>query len=87
MKIDVLRIAELSNLNINEDELERFSNQMSDIIDMISDLPDTDSAVIPEKQVMPLRKDEVLKSLTADEALMNAPEAFDGCFAVLRVID
>ena len=87
MEIDVLRIAELSNLSISEEEFSRLSRQMSDIVDMISTLPEGTCESAPQKAVMSLRTDEVCDSLAVDNVLSNAPKAFDGCFAVPRTVD
>lgn len=87
MEIDVLRIAELSNLSVKEEELSRFSRQMSDIIDMIASLPDVDCESTPQKSEMKLRKDEICDSMPVDKVISNAPKYFDGCFVVPRTVD
>jgi len=87
MEIDILRIAELSNLSISKDELSRFSAQMGDIIEMISDLPEWNCEAGLEKSEMVLREDEICDSMPFDKAVSNAPKAFEGCFVVPHTVD
>ena len=86
MDINIKRIAELAMLELNENESQKISAEMADMINMVSDLPD-----FCEEQCntfeMELREDEVFPSgYSRDELLMNAPETYNGCFSVPRTV-
>lgn len=86
MDINIKRIAELAMLEVNEDESEKISAEMTEMINMVSDLPklcNEQSNAIE----MELREDEVISSeCSREELLMNAPETYNGCFSVPRTV-
>lgn len=91
-KKEVMDTAELARLEINEDELDKFITQLGNILEYIKDLNQIDTTdVEPTSHVLelstPLRDDEVVQELTADQALENAPESEDGFFVVPKVIE
>lgn len=91
-KKDVLETAELARLEFNEEELEKFTHQLGDILEYIEDLNELDTQnVEPTSHVLelstPLRKDKVEQLITAEEALQNAPEREDDFFVVPKVIE
>jgi aspartyl-tRNA(Asn)/glutamyl-tRNA(Gln) amidotransferase subunit C len=91
-KEDVLKVAELARLEFGEAELEKFTEQMGDILTYIERLNELDTAnVEPTSHVLdipaPLRDDVVVEWLHTGEALENAPEEEDGFFVVPRVIE
>ena len=86
MDINIKRIAELAMLEVNEDESEKISAEMAEMINMVSDL-----AKLCNEQSnaieMELREDEVISSeCSREELLMNAPETYNGCFSVPRTV-
>lgn len=91
-KEDVLKVAELARLEFGEAELEKFTEQMGDILTYIERLNELDTDnVEPTSHVLdiptPLREDVVEEWLNTGEALENAPEEEDGFFVVPRVIE
>lgn len=95
MKIDrdmVEHIANLAKLQLTGDEIERYAEQLSAILEYAERLQalDTD-AIPPTASVLPLRnvlrRDTARPSLTPDEVLANTADAADGQFRVEAVLD
>lgn len=93
---DVLYVAELANLELNESEVETFRGQLDAILTYIDKLKQLDvSAVEPMAQVIQsaaspdgaLRDDAVRKCDVADAILEQAPEAKKPYFRVPKVIE
>jgi len=88
----VIDIAELAKLNLTEAEIERFTGQLSTVLDYASklqalntdDIPPT-ATVLPLENVM--REDEVKPSLPRDKALANAFSPTEGQFRVDAVLE
>ena len=95
MKLDremVEHIAELAKLQLTENELDRYAEQLSDILDYAEKLQalDTD-AIPPMASVLPLRNvlrdDKTQPSLPRGEALANTADTAEGQFRVEAVLD
>ena len=95
MKLDramVEHIAELAKLQLTEEEIDRYAEQLSDILAYAEKLQalDTD-AIPPTASVLPLRNvlrpDEVAPSLPRDEVLANAADTAEGQFRVDAILD
>jgi len=91
-KEDVRHIARLARLGVSDDEVERFSNQLSDILEAFEVLQHIDTSdVEPTSHSVAvsnvLRDDIVTPSLPASEVLRNAPNEEDGCFRVRAVLE
>ena len=89
---DVIKVAELARLEFREEELEKFTEQLGNIITYIGKLNELDTKdVEPTSHVLdlatPLREDKVVEWLTREEALENAPREEDGFFVVPQVIE
>ena len=84
----VLHVAKLARLELTEDEMERFSGELSKVLDYIEkiselgDLEDIEptSHVVAVENV--LRADEPRPSLPVEVALENAPDPALGGFRV-----
>lgn len=88
----VQHIAALARLGLTEAELERMRHQLSDVLDHISMLQEVDTSdIAPTAQVIQLqnvmRDDVVEASLSADDALANAPRTEGGYFRVNAVLE
>ena len=91
-KKDVLNTAELARLEFDDESLSKFTRQLGDILVHIDDLAALDTEnVEPTSHVLelsiPFRKDEVVQTITTEEALRNAPSKENGFFTVPKVIE
>ncbi|MEF9983069.1 MAG: Asp-tRNA(Asn)/Glu-tRNA(Gln) amidotransferase subunit GatC [Oscillospiraceae bacterium] len=88
MTIDIKHIAKLAKLKIEENQIEKFENEMKDILKMVENLPEIEGSLkIDENNVMELREDIVLTSLKRDEVLANAPKKQAGCIVVPKTVE
>ena len=91
-RAEVSHLARLARLALTDDELDRFAGQLDVILTSVArvseiaadDIPPTSHSV-PLTNVF--RPDVVKPSLTAAEALSQAPAAEDGRFRVPRMLD
>ena len=84
---EVLHVARLARLELSEDELERFSEQLSAILDAVGkvaelDLSDVEPTAHPLDLVNVWAEDEPRPCLSVDEALANAPDREGDSFRV-----
>ena len=89
---EVLHIALLARLGLNEAEVERLSQQLSDILDNFEILQQVDTSDIPPTaQSIDLQNvvsdDEVAPSLPPDQILANAPQKEEDFFRVRPVLE
>ena len=91
-KKDVEAVAALARLTFTEQEKERFTLTLNDILaymDKLSELETGDAEplthILPVENVM--RPDEVAPSFDQDTALANAPKHARGFFVIPRVIE
>jgi aspartyl-tRNA(Asn)/glutamyl-tRNA(Gln) amidotransferase subunit C len=90
-RADVEHVAHLARLGLTEEELARLEGQLNHILDQYAILATLDTEHIePTAQVIELanilRDDAVTESLTADEALANAPERSGEHFIVPAIL-
>jgi aspartyl-tRNA(Asn)/glutamyl-tRNA(Gln) amidotransferase subunit C len=89
---DVLKLALLSRLRLTEEEIERFRNELSHILDYVETLNKVDTEHLkPTYQVTGLknvmRTDEVKEyGVEPKDLLKNAPSTQAGQFKVKRVL-
>ncbi len=94
-KIDesqVRQVAKLSRLDLTDDEVARFSIELSAIVEYIEKLNELDvDSVEPLAHCLPLhnvfRADEIRPSLDTEAALSNAPQRHDEYFKVPKILD
>ena len=84
---EVLHVARLARLALSEEELERFSEQLSAILDAVGkvaelDLSDVEPTAHPLDLVNVWAEDEPKPCLSVDEALANAPDRDGDSFRV-----
>jgi aspartyl-tRNA(Asn)/glutamyl-tRNA(Gln) amidotransferase subunit C len=89
---EVLHIARLARLGLTQDDVERFREQLSNILDNFEVLKEVESeGVPPTTHAVPLqnvlREDEVAPSLPQDQVLANAPQQEEGHFKVRAVLE
>lgn len=78
----VRHVADLARIALSDAEVERFTAQLSVVLEAVGKLREVDTeAIPPTASVLPLsnvtREDEVRPGLTVEEAMRNAP-ARDG---------
>ena len=83
----VLHVARLARLELTDDEIQRMSSELSDVLGHIEKIGELDlDGVAPTTHVVAvrnaLRPDVVEPSLARDVALEQAPEVADGGFLV-----
>jgi aspartyl-tRNA(Asn)/glutamyl-tRNA(Gln) amidotransferase subunit C len=82
---EVLHVARLARLKLTEDEVTRFQEQLSAILEAVSKVSELDLSDVPPTS-HPLEianawdDDEVRPSLTLDEVFANAPDRDDDHF-------
>ena len=91
-EITVRHVAELARLNLSDQELKHDANHLSRILDYISQLNELDTTdVVPTTHAISvrnvLREDEIMTSLTTDQAIQNAPLSEDHFFKVPKVLN
>ncbi len=89
--VDVARVAKLARLRLDDDELQRFTGQLADVLDHAADLQTLDlEGVEPMAHPIALRnvvRDDVPgPAMDRDEILAAAPASEDGMFRVPPVL-
>ena len=84
---DVLHVARLARLELSEAEVERFREQLSEILEAVSKVQELDLADVPPTShphdvVNVWRADEPRPSLPVEEAFGNAPRREGNLFRV-----
>ncbi len=88
---DVAHVAKLARLILSEDELNRFTQQLSQVLEHAHDMNSLDLANLvatahPFGLVNVVRDDVTRPSLDHDVVIAMAPDAQDGRFAVPRIL-
>jgi len=84
---EVLRVARLARLELTEDEVERFTEQLSAILEAVAkvselDLSEVEPTAHPLELVNAWAEDEPRPSISVEDALANAPDREAGFFKV-----
>lgn len=88
---DVVHVARLARLALTDEEIERTTAQLGDMLDHFADIEKLDlAAVAPMTQPYPLinvlREDVVAPVLDRDEVLAAAPDTAGGRFRVPPIV-
>ena len=92
-KEEIKKIASLAKINISDDELDNYSDQISKILEYMSTLNSVDTSKVDEfsnqlfNSSQSLREDEIEESLDRDEVLKLAPDSDGVYFKVPKVIE
>jgi aspartyl-tRNA(Asn)/glutamyl-tRNA(Gln) amidotransferase subunit C len=91
-KKDVQYIAHLSRIHLTDEETEKLTTTLEDILGYIEKLNKLNvSAVKPTSHVLPLknvfRKDLARPSLPQAQAIKSSPSSYKGSFKVPQVIE
>jgi aspartyl-tRNA(Asn)/glutamyl-tRNA(Gln) amidotransferase subunit C len=84
---EVLHVAKLARLALSEDEIERFRDQLSAILEAVGKVSELDLAGVPPTShpldlVNVVAEDEPAPCLAREDALANAPDPEGGFFGV-----
>jgi aspartyl-tRNA(Asn)/glutamyl-tRNA(Gln) amidotransferase subunit C len=87
---EVLHVARLARLEIPEGEIDRLRGELEAILDAVGKVAELDLADVPPTShpldlVNVWAGDEPRPSLSAEDALKNAPDAGEGAFRVPAV--
>jgi aspartyl-tRNA(Asn)/glutamyl-tRNA(Gln) amidotransferase subunit C len=93
-RAQVVHVARLARLELDESELERMAGELSSVLEHIERIQELDlsgveptasTAAAPDAGGAPasaMRPDEPVPGLSQEQALASAPEPVDGCFGV-----
>jgi aspartyl-tRNA(Asn)/glutamyl-tRNA(Gln) amidotransferase subunit C len=89
---NVKSIANLAKLAISDENLDKYSTELSSILDLVEQMNavNTDNVeplANPNDAVQRLRADEVTETNNREKYMANAPAQEDGLFLVPRVVE
>ncbi len=87
----VAHLAKLARLALSEEELQQFAGQIDDIVGHVSAVQNVDAEGVepmshPHSIKTTMREDVVVKTLTPEQALDQAPAVEDGRFMVPQIL-
>ena len=95
--LNIENLAELAKINLSKEELEKYKDQIKNIIDHFSSLKNIETEgfslnywEIDDKKVVELenlRTDEIKNSFINKEIFQNAPENENGFFKIRKILD
>jgi len=90
-KEEIIHVATLARLHLSGEEIESLTGQLDDILSYVDKLNGLDTeGVAPTTHALDIhnafREDEVVASLSREEALANAPQNNSEAFVVPRII-
>ncbi|MBQ3641682.1 Asp-tRNA(Asn)/Glu-tRNA(Gln) amidotransferase subunit GatC [bacterium] len=89
-KEDVKHVAKLARLELTDEEIDKYSKQLGDILKHVEQMNEVDTTGIePMPHAIPvfnvMREDEVKYEQTKEEMMANAPYEEDGFFRVPKI--
>jgi len=90
-KDEIIHVANLARLEINEASLDKFADQIDEILEYINTLNQVDTSKVQGTShaialTNSFREDRVKEHLENSQALSNAPEKEDGTFVVPKIV-
>jgi len=90
-KEEILHIAKLADLKINEDEIDEYAKNLEDILEFMEVLDSVNTDEVEEtigtlSNVNVFRKDEVKEFEDKEALLQNAPDRESNMFKIPKVI-
>lgn len=87
---DVKHVAKLARLELTDEEINKYSKQLGDILKYVEQMNEVDTTGIePMPHAIPvynvMREDEVKYEQTKEELMKNAPFEEDGFFRVPKI--
>lgn len=91
-KNDVEYVAQLSKLRFNEEDMDKLTGQLNNILEYVNQLNGIDTEGVPvTAHAVPMhnvfREDVVVPSMDIEKVLQNAPDRARNCFKVPKVIE
>lgn len=91
-KKEVEHVADLARLELKEEDKEKFTEQLSDILTYVEKLNELDTEnTEPTSHVLTIenvfKEDRVKDSISSDDALANSPEKEHQHFKVPKIVD
>lgn len=89
---EVKHVASLAKLEFTNEELQKFTGQMDEIINMVEQLGEVDTTDVPvtstvTEEVNVMREDVAVKGTDRTLLMKNVPEEKDGLIKVPAIID
>lgn len=89
---EVKHVASLAKLEFTDEELQKFTGQMDEIINMVEQLGEVDTTDVPvtstvTEEVNVMREDVAVKGTDRTFLMKNVPEEKDGLIKVPAIID
>ena len=89
---DVQMIASLAHLEVDEEMLDAYATELSNIMELVSEMQEVDTDTIepmphPQDIELRLRSDEVTELEQRDELQEIAPRTSDGLYLVPKVLE
>lgn len=89
---EVKHVASLAKLEFTDEELQKFTGQMDEIINMVEQLGEVDTTEVPvtstvTEEVNVMREDVAVKGTDRTLLMKNVPEEKDGLIKVPAIID
>lgn len=89
---DVKSIADLARLAISDENIDKYSTELSSILDLVEQMnavntDDVQPLAHPTDAVQRLRADVVTETNNRDKYMSNAPAQEDGLFLVPKVVE
>ena len=89
---EIRHIAKLASLNLTEEEIKRYTKDLTDILEMANlvnnvNTDNVDETIGTNGLYNIFRKDEINQNNNRDELLSNAPSQDEGMFRIPKVIN
>ncbi|KLA48681.1 Asp-tRNA(Asn)/Glu-tRNA(Gln) amidotransferase subunit GatC [Ligilactobacillus ruminis] len=89
---EVKHVASLAKLEFTDEELQKFTGQMDEIINMVEQLGEVDTTDVPvtstvTEEINVMREDVAVKGTDRTLLMKNVPEEKDGLIKVPAIID
>ncbi len=91
-KEEIIHIAKLASLNLSDEEIERYTKDMQEILEFANFINNvntegTNETIVANEKSNVLRKDEVINFENRELLLQNAPSQDEGMFRIPKVIN
>ncbi len=89
-KDEIIHIAKLASLNLSNEEIDKYTKDMQDILQFANTVNNVNTDDVKETigsagEYNVFRKDEIKQEVSKEELLKNAPSQEDGMFRIPKV--